>query len=41
MLQVLRADATLGGAGVMHRRELRAIMERLEQNSERLHASAP
>lgn len=38
---VLRADASVGGAGVMHRRELRAIMERLEQNSERLHTTAP
>merc|ERR1711907_320666 len=38
---VLRADAGGSGAGVMQRRELRAIMERLEQNAESLHAPAP
>jgi chromosome segregation ATPase len=36
---VLRADAA--NDGMMHRRELRAIMERLEQNAEKLQVSVP
>merc|ERR1711865_132297 len=38
---VLRSDSGGLGSGVMHRRELHGIMERLEQNAQRLSLAAP
>jgi hypothetical protein len=38
---VLRADAGISNSGMLHKRELRGIMERLEQNAEKLQSSSP